>query len=102
MTTTHNDPSGTKKAKQRVTINVCSNAGGAPIKLSVLFTSKAKHSRCFHGIDKSTLTVVCIKGRKNAWVITVMFNNCFQNCFARNVKKKLTLGQEQKRTLAAR
>ena len=56
LTTIHIDPSGTKKAKERVAINVCSNAGGS-IKLPLLYIGKAKNPRRFCGIDKSTLPV---------------------------------------------
>ena len=49
LTRTYNDPSGTKKAKDPVTINACSNASGS-IKLPLLFIGKAKHPRCFCGI----------------------------------------------------
>jgi len=57
LTTTHNDPSGTIKAKERVTINACSNTSGST-KLPLLFIVKAKNPCCFHGIDKSTLPVM--------------------------------------------
>lgn len=98
LTTIHNDPSGTKKVKERVTINACSNASGS-IKLPLLFIGKAKNPRCFHGIDKSTLPVV-YRSQKNAWINTVIFNDWFQNCFVPDVKKKLTeIGQEPKALL---
>ena len=101
LTTIHNDPSGTKKVKERVTINACSNASGS-IKLLLLFIGKAKNPRCFHGIDKSTLPVV-YRSQKNAWINTVIFNDWFQNCFVPDVKKKLTeIGQEPKSTFTPR
>jgi len=56
LTMTHNDPSGTKKAKEHVTINACSKASGS-IMLSLLFIGKAKNPRCFRGIVKSILPV---------------------------------------------
>ena len=83
LTTTHNDPSGTKKAKERAIINACSNASGF-IKLHLLFIGKAKHFRCFRGIDKSTLPVV-YRSQKNAWANIDIFNDWFQNCFIPDV-----------------
>ena len=98
LTTAHNDPIGTKKAKERVTINVCSNASGS-IKLPLLFIGKAKNPRCSRGTDKSTLPVV-YRSQKNAWVNTVISNNWFQNCFVPDVKKSLNeLGREPKALL---
>ena len=98
LTTIHSDPSGTKKSKERVTINACSNASGS-IKLPLLFIGKANNPRCFRGIDKSTLPVV-YRSQKNAWVDTVIFNDWFQNCFVPDVKKKLAqLKQEPKALL---
>ena len=97
LTTAHNDPIGTKKVKERVTINACSNASGS-IKLPLMFIGKAKKPRCFRGTDKSTLPVV-YRSQKNAWV-TVIFNDWFQNCFVPDVKKSLTeLGREPKARL---
>ena len=41
LASVHNQPEGTKKAKDRVTINVCANASGT-IKLPLLLIGKAK------------------------------------------------------------
>ena len=57
LTTTHSDLSGSKRAKERVTINACSNPSGS-IKLPLLFIDKAKNPCCFRGIEKSALPVV--------------------------------------------
>ena len=46
LSTIHSDPSGTKKAKERIAINACSNASGF-IKLPLLFIGKVKYPRCF-------------------------------------------------------
>ena len=93
LTTTHNDPSGAKKAKERMTINACSNGTGS-IKLPLLFIGKAKNPRCFRMIDQATLPVV-YRNQRNAWVDTIIFNGWCQNCFAPDVKKMLTeLGLE--------
>ena len=48
---------GRKTQKERVTINACSNVIGT-IKLSLLFTGKAKNPRCFKHIDVDSLPVV--------------------------------------------
>ena len=95
LTTTHNDPSGAKKAKERVTINASSNGTGS-IKLPLLFIGKAKNPPCFRIIDQATLPVV-YRNQRNAWVDTIIFNDWFQNCFAPDVKKMLTwdLNREQ-------
>ena len=93
LTTVHSDPSGTKKAKERVTINACSNVTGS-IKLPLLFIGKSKNPRCFRGINKSTLPVI-YRSQKRFWVDMVIFNDWFQNHFVPNVKSKLTeLGLE--------
>ena len=83
LTTTHNDPSGAKKAKERMTINACSNVTGS-IKLPLLFIGKAKNPRCFRMIDQATLPVV-YRNQRNAWVDTIILNDRFQNCFAPDV-----------------
>ena len=95
LTTIHSDLSGTKRAKELVIINACSNASGS-IKLPLLFIGKAKNPRCSRRIEKSALPVV-YRSQKNTWVDTVILNNWFQNCFVHEVKKKLAqLGQEPK------
>ena len=48
--------SGRKKAKDRVTLNLCSNASST-IKLPVHLVSKSKRHRCFRKIDKSMLPI---------------------------------------------
>lgn len=98
LATVHNRPSVTKKAKERVTINACSNVTGS-IKLPLLFIGKAKKSRCFRGNDKETLPLV-YKNQKNAWVDTVLFDDWFHNCFVSHVQKELVeLGFEPKAIL---
>ena len=52
----HNQPDGTKNAKDRVTINACTNASGT-IKLPLLLIGKAKNLRCFRKINKEALPV---------------------------------------------
>lgn len=98
LATVHNEPSGAKKAKERVTINACSNVTGT-IKLPLLFIGKAKNPRCFKGIDKSTLPVL-YRNQKNAWVDTELFDDWFKNSFVPYAKVKLMdLGLEPKAIL---
>lgn len=98
LTTVHNEPMGTKKAKDRVTINACSNASGS-IKLPLLLIGKSKKPRCFAGINMSALPVV-YKSQKNAWVNTFIFKEWFNDNFVPFVQKKLKeLGQDPKALL---
>ena len=98
LATVHEPPSGTKKAKERVTINACANASGS-IKLPLLVIGKAKNPRCFRGVDQSTLPVV-YRNQKNAWVNIPIFLDWFHNCFVPEVRAKLqNLGQEPKAIL---
>ena len=87
LTTTHNDPSGAKNVKERVTINACSNVTGS-IKLPWLFIGKAKNPRCFRMIDQAMPVVY--RNQRNDWVDTIIYNDWFQNCFAPDVKKMVT------------
>ena len=98
LASVHNEPSGTKKAKDRVTINACSNASGS-VKLPLLLIGKSKNPRCFRGINKSALGVV-YKSQKNAWVNTQIFKDWFDNHFVPAVQKELkALGKEPKAIL---
>ena len=87
LTTVHNDPKGAKKAKERITINVCANATGT-IKLPLLFIGKYNNPRCFRGINKETLPVI-YRHHKNAWVDATIFKDWFQNHFVPMVNEKL-------------
>ena len=49
LTTVHNDPTGPKKAKERITINAWATG---TIKLPLLFRGKYNNPRCFRGIKK--------------------------------------------------
>ena len=49
LTSVYNRPDGTKKAIDRVTINVCANASGT-IKLPLLLIGKDKNPRCFRNV----------------------------------------------------
>ena len=95
LASVHKQPDGTKKAKDRVTINACANASGT-IKLPLLFIGKAKNPRCFRKINKEALPVV-YRNQKNAWINTHIFRDWFLNCFIPETKLKLReLGREEK------
>ena len=98
LASVHKQPDGTKKAKDRVTINACANASGT-IKLPLLFIGKAKNPRCFRKINKEALPVVC-RNQKNAWINKHIFRDWFLNCFIPETKLKLReLGREEKAIL---
>ena len=84
LTSVHNQKTGTKKEKEKVTINACANVAGS-IKLPLLCIGKYK-KRCFPGIDMHTLPVIYRK-QKNAWINTVIFEEWFQIQFVPTVKK---------------
>ena len=91
----HNEPFGTKKARERVTINACSKAS----KLPLLMIGKSKKPRCFKNIDQKTLPVV-YRHQKNAWVNVQIYEEWFQEFFVPEVRKRLAdLNQEQKAIL---
>ena len=85
LTIVHNDPTGTKKAKERITINACANVTGS-IKLSLLFIGKYNNPRCFRGISKDTLPVI-YHHQKNAWVDATIFADWFYNHFVPQAKQ---------------
>lgn len=78
---------GMKKAKDRITVNACSNVTGT-IKLPLLFIGKAKNPRCFKGINTANLPVV-YRSQKNAWVDTKLFTEWFHDCFVPYVTRCL-------------
>lgn len=86
---------GRKKAKERVTLNVCSNVSGS-IELPLHLIGKAKRPRCFKGINLELLPVK-YSAQKNAWMDSSIYHDWFQKTFVPHVRKKLTtLGQECK------
>ena len=94
----HTEPSGTKKPRERVTINACANASGS-IKLPLQMIGRAKTPRCFRGIDKDKLPVI-YTNQNNAWMDVGIFRDWFQNVFVPEVRKQLAdLGQEKKAIL---
>ena len=74
LTSVHYRPNGTKKAKDRVTINAGANASGTmnaganasgTIKLPLLLIGKAKNPHCFRNLNKegcqlSTIVKKCL------------------------------------------
>lgn len=89
---------GRKKSKDRVTLNLCSNASGT-IKLPVQLIGKAKKPRCFKGIDMKLLPVYYCN-QKNSWMDCGLFHEWFQHHFIPYVRTKLqALRQECKAVL---
>lgn len=85
--------SGRKKSKERVTLNLCSNASGT-IKLPVHLIGKAKRPRCFRNMDMKLLPVK-YTNQRNAWMTTDQFIEWFHNDFIPHVRKELeSLGEE--------
>ena len=78
---------GRKKSKERVTLNVCSNASGT-IKLPIHLIGKAKKPRCFKGINMELLPVV-YSAQKNAWMEGSIFYEWFHNNFVPYVQERL-------------
>ena len=84
---------GRKKAKERVTLNVCSNVSGT-IKLPLHLIGKAQRPRCFKGL-KIDLLPVKYSGQKNAWMNTKLFHSWFHQDFVPTVRERLkSLGEE--------
>ena len=84
---------GRKKSKERVTLNVCSNASGT-INLPLHLIGKARKPRCFKGVNMDLLPVK-YSGQKNAWMESGLFQDWFHHTFVPFVRTKLTeLGQE--------
>ena len=89
---------GRKKSKDRVTINLCSNASGT-IKLPVHLIGKAKRPRCFRKVDMNLLPVK-YTNQKNAWMTTDQFHEWFHHDFVPHVREKLkSLGEKPKAVL---
>ena len=89
---------GRKNSKDRVTVNLCSNASGT-IKLPPHVIGKAKRPRCFKGVNMELLPVH-YSGQKNAWMDSNLFREWFHNHFVPFVRESLlALGQECKAVL---
>ena len=78
---------GLKKAKDRITLNVCSNASGT-IKLPIHLIGKSKKPRCFRGINMDLLPIV-YSAQKNAWIESSLFHEWFHSHFIPCVEEKL-------------
>jgi len=78
---------GIKSSKERVTLNVCSNASGT-LKLPIHLIGKAKKPRCFKGISMGLLPVV-YTGQKYAWMESSLFHEWFHSHFIPCVQEKL-------------
>ena len=88
---------GTKKAKDRVTINACANASGT-IKLPLLLIGKAKNPHCFRNMKKEAMPVV-YRNQANAWVSRDIFKDCFFNCFVLQTKQRLRELRQEERAI---
>ena len=84
---------GRKKSKERVTLNVCSNASGT-IKLPIHLIGKAKRPRCFKGQNMDLLPVK-YSGQTNAWMTCELFHSWFHNNFVPYVRKELVAMKEE-------
>ena len=89
---------GWKTSKDRVTLNLCSNASGS-IKLKLHLVGRVQKPRCFKSIKVDSLPVK-YSGQKNAWMDSGIFLDWFQHTFVPEVRKELTkLGVEPKAVL---
>lgn len=84
---------GRKKSKERVTLNVCSNATGT-IKLPIHLIGKAKKPRCFKGQNMDLLPVK-YSGQTNAWMTSELFHSWFHDDFVPTVRKELVAMKEE-------
>lgn len=89
---------GRKKSKDRITLNLCSNASGT-LKMPVHLIGKAKRPRCFKNVNIKLLPVK-YTNQKNAWMTTDQFMEWFHNDFVPHVREHLkSLGEETKAVL---
>ena len=89
---------GRKKSKDRVTLNLCSNASGT-VKLPVHLIGKAKRPRCFRQVDMKLLPVK-YTNQSNAWMTANQFYEWFHHDFVPHVQEQLiSLGEEPKAVL---
>lgn len=80
-------PSGWKKARERITVLFCANKTGT-IRLPLLVVGKSNNPHCFRGINKNTLPVVYTH-QKSAWMTGGIFKEWYWNHFIPYVMKKL-------------
>ena len=62
LTSVHNRPDGTKKAKDSVTIYAWANASRT-IKLPLFLIGKDKNPRCFRNVNKKAINFLTIKNK---------------------------------------
>lgn len=62
---------GGKRAKSRITVNMCCNADGSD-KLPIWFVGQAKQPRCFRGINIRAFDLVW-RSNKKAWMTGAIF-----------------------------
>lgn len=75
---------GHKQSKERVTLLMCSNASGDFV-MKPLFLNKFLNPRCMKHVNKSKLPVYW-RANKKAWVTSKMFEDWFQNIFAKETE----------------
>ena len=66
LASVYDQPDGTEKAKDRVTINTCANASGTT-KLPLLLIGKTKNTRCLRNLNREALPLV-YRSKKYTWV----------------------------------
>ncbi|KAJ8950690.1 hypothetical protein NQ318_012770 [Aromia moschata] len=73
---------GRKASKDRVTIQVCSNASGTH-KIPLTFVGKSERPRCLKNVY-----VNCVQGTKKSWMDCNVFTDWYKNVFIPSVKKR--------------
>lgn len=79
---------GRKASKERVTVNVCSNATGT-VKLPLQLIGKAKKPCCFKHVNMELLPVQ-YHGQSNAWMSCEIFSEWFHDNLVPIVHKILS------------
>lgn len=80
---------GRKASKERVTVNVCSNATGT-VKLPLQLIGKVKKPCCFKHVNMELLPVQ-YHGQSNAWMSCEIFSEWFHDSLVPIVHKELDL-----------
>uniref|UniRef100_A0A1B6M052 DDE-1 domain-containing protein n=1 Tax=Graphocephala atropunctata TaxID=36148 RepID=A0A1B6M052_9HEMI len=78
---------GTKLAKDRITIALCSNANGSH-KMPLFVIGKSKKPRAFKNINMASLPVY-YRNQKSAWMDSALFKEWFFDQFVPAVTKHL-------------
>ena len=92
LASVHNWPDGTKKSKDRMTINACENVSGT-IKLPLLLIDNAKNPHCFCNFNCQLPTKI-----KQILGLIVKFSKIgfLTVLFQKQIKRLEELGQEEK------